>query len=252
MDDQVTQQTGNQDQSAQANQSLGWRAALPDEFKEHEFVKTFQKPGDFVKSALEIKTEYDSLKTKMGNAIVKPGDKATEEEKQAFYKALGRPDKPEEYEFPKGAEVEHDPKMVEWAQKTFHSANLSKDQAKIMSQAWDGFIHGMARAQAEAAQKEIENGLSSLKTEYGAEFDKNMAIKDRALKAFLDPEFAAFLEKATIDGVKAGNHPALIKAFVEIGKKMLDDSSEPGSQPAGGKTIVGMNYTTMPDFSKGG
>mgnify|MGYP001588601234 FL=1 len=99
---QVTQ-TGDQVSQTQSDtQSLGWRAALPDEFKDHEFVKTFQKPGDFVKSALEIKTEADGLKARLANAVIKPGENASPAEITAYRLALGVPEKSTDYEFPKG------------------------------------------------------------------------------------------------------------------------------------------------------
>lgn len=86
MNDQVN--NGDQGQ----NTSLGWRAALPDEFKEHEFVKNFQKPGDFVKAAIEIKTERDSLKSRLEESIPRLPKDASPEEVEVFYRSIGMPE----------------------------------------------------------------------------------------------------------------------------------------------------------------
>lgn len=236
MVDQVNADTQNQDQNAQNQQSLGWRAALPDEYKEHEFVKTFQKPGDFVKSALDIKTEHDSLKTKLASAIIKPGENATPEEKAAYHKALGVPDKPEEYEFPKVEGVEHDEKMLSWARDVFHKNGLNKEQAAGISQAWDGFIKGIEQGLQEAETNALKEVETKLKEEWKADYDKNFELSKRAFKKFSGAELSDF---------KA--HPTLVKAFYEVGKAMGEDTSPAGPQTGASPPTVGMNYN-MPKF----
>jgi hypothetical protein len=218
---QVTPIPGNQDGTVTPDpQSLGWRAALPNEFKEHEYVKTFTKPGDFVKSALEIKTERDALNTKLASAIFKPSDKATPEEITAFHKALGVPDKAEEYEFPKGDGVEHDQKMIDWARGVFHEAKISKEAASVISKKWDAFMQQMAVAEKEAVEKELSDAEGKLKEEWKADYDKNIELSKRAFKHFSNAELSEF---------KA--HPVLIKAFHTIGVAMGEDFSPKGLQP---------------------
>lgn len=226
--------TGSQD-------NLGWRAALPDEFKNHDYVKTFEKPGDFVKSALDIKTEHDSMKTKLEKAIFKPGDDAKPEEVSAFHKALGVPEKADDYEFQAAEGVEHDPKMTDWAKKTFHTANLTKDQAGIISQAWDGFMTGMVEAQKEASEKAVKEATETLKKEWGADFDKNLELTKRGWKKFADTEFDAFCDETGV-----GNHPALVKFIHNVGKAMGEDFSPQGSQDKGSGKHEGIVYDKSP------
>ena len=232
--DQVTDPNvdPNQDQTV----SLGWRAALPDELKEHEFVKDFTKPGDFVKSALEIKTEHDALKAKMENAIVKPGENATDEEKAAYLKSLGVPDKPEEYELPKSDGVEHDEKMVEWAKNTFHQAGLNKDQAAVISQAWDGFVQGLEQSIQEHETQVLTDTETKLKEEWKSDYDKNFELSKRAFTKFAGADLAEF-----------NVHPVLVRAFFEVGKAMGEDTSPPGTPPGEPPPGIGMNYN-MPKF----
>ena len=243
--DQVNQDGDQGNQNQDQNQSLGWRSALPDEYKEHEFVKTFTKPGDFVKSALEIKTEHDALKTRLEGAIFKPDDKATPEQREAFYRSLGKPDKATEYEFPKADGAEHDPEMVKWAQEAFHAANLNKEQAQAIGKAWDGFIDGMVTADKEAKEKAITDTEAKLKTEWMGDYDKNVELSKRAFKKFADQELIAFLEETGM-----GNAPLLTKVFANIGKAMGDDTSPQGALPKGETPQIGMNYKM--DTFKGG
>ncbi len=215
------------------DQQPGWIAALPDEQKGNEYVKGFQKPGDFVDAALKLKTEHEALKPKLDNAIFKPGENATDEEKMAFNKALGVPDSAEGYEFPKGEGVEHDERMINWAKDTFKSADLSVKQGAIVSQAWDGFMQGMEQAKQEADEQAVKDADTTLKTEWKSDYDKNIAETQRGYQAFekVVPGFTEFLAQSTDGGARVGDHPMMLKAFHAIGKAIGDDFSFPGGNP---------------------
>lgn len=233
MPDPVTPQ-GNQDPPA-----LGWRAALPDEYKEHEFVKTFQKPGDFVKTAIEIKADRDSLKTKLENSIPKLAADAKPEEQEAYYKALGRPDKPEGYEL----DGDHqDEKTVAWARNAFHKAGLNGTQAKTLSAEWNGFIASMVAAETETRQKEREAADAKLKTELGDRYDGSIEGVRRAWKKFTDTEFDAFVNET-----KIGNDPRLIRFMLKVSKAIGEDTSPAGSPPKGKDAVKGIVYDKSPD-----
>ncbi len=237
----------------QGNQVPGWISGLPDEFKNHEYLKTFQKPGDFVKTALGFKSESEALKTKLGDAIFKPGENATDEEKTAYYKALGVPEKPTDYEFAKAEGIETDPKMVEWAQGLFKKANLTKEQGQLISAEWNGFVKGLTDAQVEANKAEevkIEaarnEAETKLKTEWGAEYDGNVEFVKRGFKKFSNEEFNAFVDRTGI-----GNDPGFIKFIYNVGKTMGEDFSPRGGTTPKPNKASGFQYD-MPDFSKGG
>lgn len=247
--DQVNVDTTNQDQNTNQDQSqsLGWRAGLPDDLKSHESFTPYKTVGEFAKAHIETAGKVSELEGKLGSAIFKPGDDATPEQREQFYRSIGKPEKPDAYEFPKAEGIEHDPKMVEWAQKTFHEANLNTDQAKAVSQAWDGFMGQMAKADQEARERAVKEAETSLKTEWGADYDKNCELAKRAFKTFADTELIAFLDES-----KLGNAPLLSKAFAKIGKLMGEDTGLSGATFKGEPPKVGMNYESMQDFHKGG
>lgn len=233
-----------------------WRAQLPADLKENETFTPYKTIGDFAKKHLEtvgnVKdlegkvVKMTELEAKLSGAIFKPDEKATPEQREAYYRTLGKPEKATEYEFPKTDGIEHDPKMVEWAQSAFHAANLSKEQAQSIGAAWDGFMAGMVKAEQEAKAAAILETETKLKTEWAGEYDKNAELAKRAFKKFANQELGVFLEKSGL-----GNAPLLTKVFAAIGKAIGEDESLPGelhkeTPPASD----GLNYTSMDQFKK--
>lgn len=249
--DQVTDDAGQDQGQDQATSTLGWRSALSDEFKDHDYVKTFEKPTDFVKAALEIKTEREELETKMKDAIFKPGKGATDEELTAYRKAMGIPENPNDYEFPETEGVEHDDEMKEWAGKTFFEAGLSKEQGALISQAWDQLVMGITEAEKEQMLEGIKTAETELREQWAGDYDGNFELAERAYKFFegkIDG-FKEFLEAETSNGKSLGNHPAMIQTFYVIGKAMGEDISPKSSPEAGDvKRPLGMGYEGMDHF----
>jgi hypothetical protein len=230
-------------------QPAGWISALPDEYKNNDYVKTFQKPGDFVKSALEIKTERDTLNGKLGNAIFKPGENATPEEMAAYHKALGVPDKPDEYEFAKLEGQEHDPKFTEWAKGVFGEAKLTKAQATTISQKWGEYVKAQTEIMAQQAatekadsEKAIKETTAKLQTEWGAKYNENIELVKRGFQKFSNKEFNSFCDETGI-----GNNPDFIRFIFNVGKAMGEDFSPKGSNSLIPEKKSGFQYT-MPDF----
>jgi hypothetical protein len=206
----------------QVQPGLGWRSALPDEFKEHEFVKTFQKPGDFVKSAIDIKTERDTLKTQLASLPT-------------------RPEKAEGYEF-EGDNL--DPKTTEWARNTFFEAGLSKDQAKKVSAAFTGFVGQLSTAETQQRETEYKEAETKLKAELGDKYDASVEMVRRVWKDLSNSEFDAFVNET-----KIGNDPRLIRFMVNVAKKTGEDLS-PNSSPTGKKVAAGIVYDKSPELYK--
>lgn len=250
-DEQVIQQGDQASQQQQQQQSpLGWRSALPDEFKEHDFVKSFQRPGDFVKSALEIKTERDALKTKVEKAIFKPDEKAKPEEVSAYRKSMGIPEKAEEYEFPKDSGIEHDQVMETWAKSVFHEAGLSKSQASLIGQKWDGFIKGMVEAEEKAAEEIKTVNEKKFRDQFknDDEHKAGMELARRFWKKITNTEFDEIYKDA-----EAWQVPMFMNFVFATAKAVGEDWSPKGGTARTGEQKVGIKYDKT-DFSqfKGG
>lgn len=185
----------------------GWAKALggPDAL-EAKFTSPKSLVGSY--AALE--------KLISAKGIIPPGPNATPEQKSEFYKALGRPDKPEDYgikmpekigdkPFPKELwNAEQAGQFAKWA----HEKGFNKEQVNALIEfdaargmgAHESFTQQSAKAQADAA--------SALKTEWGANYDANLAAAKEAAKAVGGEEL---LNHAL------ANDPAFIKAMAKVG-----------------------------------
>lgn len=221
------------------NAAPAWIAQLPDDLKGEKSFTGFKTIGDFATDYLTKGKEIDSLK---GNSIPKLPENATDEQKKAYFKAIGVPEKPTEYEFPKTDGADHDPRMIEWAQKTFHDAHLSKEQGALIGKAWNGFMAEMVKAQTDADTKGRQEAEATLKKELGDKYAETVELTARLLKETATPEELKFLQDS-----KLGNHPALVRLIAKLAAKTGEDSTSRGTPARGAAPKVGMNYT-MPDF----
>lgn len=219
--------------------AAAWQAQLPSDLKGNEAFTSFKTIGDLGKTYLEtsgkvkeseskVKEQEDKVKALEGRLttdyIPKPKENATEAEKQAYFKALGRPDKVEDYKFeaaklPPGAEKAYDPKIESWFKEKFFQAGLSKEQAVFLNNEYNtGFVerfNQMATAKEQARQ----DSATKLKAEWGNKFDENLIVAERALEHFGGKELRDYLEET---GLK--NDVRMIRTLHEIGKSIQDDT----------------------------
>ena len=223
-----------------------WSQQLPEDLRTNEAFTGHATLGDFAKSHLDAQgklKEFDGkvkenegkvvdLEKKLGNTIPKLPENATDQEREIFYLALGKPEKADGYEFPEGDGVKHDEKMVSWARDAFHKANLSKDQGKVMSQLWDGFIQDMVKAEIDTREKERTEAETKLKTELGDKYDGSVEMVRRVWKELSNSDFDAFINET-----KIGNDARMIRFVMNAAKKAGSDTSIQ-SLPGKGKEVT--------------
>lgn len=155
---------------------------------------------------------------KAGRGVVIPKGDATPEERQAFWGKIGRPESPAGYETPDIPGMPQG-KAAEW----FHAANLTKDQASAVVEAYGRF----ATEAEESFIATSKNEADELKREWGQAYDHQRELALRAIRnAGLGEEDAIAIERAL--GVKKA-----AKAFAALGKQYAEapmhegDASDP-------------------------
>lgn len=195
-----------------------WGAQLSKELKENkDAVKTLSKFEDISSLA----TSYIELEKKIGSMHTIPGEKATKEEIDAFYKKLGKPEAADKYGF-----------KQEWdAEKRFaqaaYEANLSDAQAKSLY----AFFHKIGEDQqaqlAEAVKKQAQETDAALKKEFGNKASEKMSHYTKALKTFGSDAILSQLEQTGL-----AFHPDFVKMFIKIGEALGESRTVVGSGKA--------------------
>ena len=201
-----------------------WGAQLSKELKENkDAVKALAKFEDISSLA----SSYIELEKKLGAMHTLPGEKATKEELDAFYKKLGKPDAADKYGF-----------KQEWdAEKRFaqaaYEANLSDAQAKSLY----AFFHKIGEDQqaqlAETVKKQAEETDAALKKEFGNKVSEKMELYTKGLKAFGSAPVFSQLEQTGL-----AYHPDFVKMFIKIGEALGESRTVlgDGKAPTGGIT----------------
>ncbi len=230
-----------------------WRAQLPADLKDHELLTPFKTMGDAGKAYIEtvgkVKDYEGKVKeyeTKLTGAIFKPGEKATPEEISAYRKSMGIPEKPTEYEFPKGDGIEHDEKMVSWAQGVFHEAGLSKEEASFIGQKWDGFIKGMVEAEDKMAEDTKVANEKKFREQFKSdeEHKAGMELSRRFWKKVTNTDFDEVYKEA-----EAWQVPLFMSYVFNTAKLVGEDWTPKGGTGSTGEVKMGIVYDKT-DFSK--
>ena len=220
----VPKQTATEPAAEIQPELKAWGAQLSKELKENkDAVKALAKFEDISSLA----SSYIELEKKLGSMHTLPGEKATKEELDAFYKKLGKPDAADKYGF-----------KQEWdAEKRFaqaaYEANLSDAQAKSLYT----FFHKIGEDQqaqlAEAVKKQAEETDAALKKEFGNKVSEKMEQYTKGLKAFGSDSIFSQLEQTGL-----AYHPDFVKMFIKIGEALGESRTVlgDGKAPTGGIT----------------
>lgn len=164
----------------------------------------------------------------------KPADKPDDKEQ----KPEGAPEK---YEFKAGEGQELDTAALEQFEPIARELNLTNEQAQKMVDLYGTKIMPMVqKQQAESWQKTTEKWAADVKADKEIGGDKltaNLSAAQRALDQFGDPELKEYL-----DSTGLGNYPALVKAFIKVGKAMSEDKVVTGGHESGGSDLISAFY----------
>ncbi|HEA0345081.1 TPA: peptidase [Salmonella enterica] len=147
---------------------------------------------------------------------------------------------PEKYEFTAGEGVELDTEALKEFEPVARELNLTNEQAQKLVDAYPKILAGVQQRQAEAWQAQTEQWAADVKADKEIGGDKltaNLSAAQRALEQFGDQELKEYL-----DSTGLGNHPALVKAFIKVGKAMSEDKVVTGGHESGGSDLISAFY----------
>lgn len=152
---------------------------------------------------------------------------------EGVWNRLGRPEKADAYELPL-PNGDTDGSFAKTAAGWFHKAGVPKTAAQAVSKAWNDHMHAFVTQKANEAKSKADGELSTLKTEWGNDFDKNAEVGRRGLaeygkKAGLDDNDLQAVEQALGTG-------KMLRMFHTLGLTLGEHGFESGESAAIGVT----------------
>ena len=202
-----------------------WTADLPDDLK--ETGKRFTSKADAVRAINDFRKRESQVRV--------PGKNATPEEIATYQKAIGIPEKPEEYEFsdlPEGLELTEEVKAsrAEWA-KSFQKLGIPKEAAKEISRLANEKSLREIKAQQEADKAFAKQQEDALHSEWkGEEYDRNKTLANRAfteLASRTGLKIDELTKIETKDGRFLMDRAEIVRMFAAIGREMSEGSLGP-------------------------
>ncbi len=153
-----------------------WTTGLNDDTRGYVQNKGFKDPGAVLDS-------YRNLEKLMGlpaeNVLKLPVKDDDVDGWNKVHAKLGRPEKADEYQIAM-PEKGGDPAFAKWAKEQFHGLGLSKKQGETLAAKWTEFMGGQVQAQTADLAAKGQAAESGLKKEWGAAYEQNMAMVERA------------------------------------------------------------------------
>lgn len=251
---QVNQDEGKQGQNSQGshegdqrNGIPGWNLSLPVKWQGHEFVKGHEKSGDFVESAWKTKQELDALKAKTEKAIFQPAENASSEEMTAYRKAMGIPEKQEDYkldrpQLPEG--MPYDETIESWFKEEAYRGNIPLTAAQSL---YSSYMKKMVESYGAIMKQRKEHNdaaLSAVKQSWGNEMNPNHEFALQGQKKLIELAPDASIRE-TLAKFTPESSPVFYWVLSLIGKAARNTPFAQG-QGAGQTKKGGFEYKNTP------
>lgn len=219
-------------QAATQENKIDFKTLIPESYKTEKSLQNFNDMESFVKSYLHAQKLVGMDK------IPVPNKYATEEDWKEVFKKLGAPENPDQYKY-SFKEGEVDLQSLKVFNETAHKLGLLPKQAEGLIKFYNELNQNAVQSEqvrANAARTEAE---TTLKKEFGPEFNKRLDQAKRLAHSTLGQEF---LNNTILkDGSRLGDNVALVKAFSQLADKLSEDEIVQGE---------GQSYQTASDIQR--
>jgi hypothetical protein len=222
-------------------EAADWQAQTAGDNKTNERLFKHRKIDDLANYALGLEDKVSNIPE---NAVYIPGEKATDDEKTAFYKAYGVPEGVDGY---KKIDTGLDP-GVDFTEEDLSSLAKMALEEKFKPgqheavQKWlVSSVKEKLTKRNEAIKVEKAKLTEGFKETWGEDYKVNFDAMTKATEHFGGEEFKVYLNESGL-----GNFPKVIEFLVEKGLSLQDDSLLEGGR--GGKEEerpTQIHYKTM-------
>jgi hypothetical protein len=174
------------------------------------------------KSLGEIAEQFVELAGRQDKVVELPGEDASPEKRQEFYRKLGVPEKPAGYEFKK---PEDWPASYPWDQKdaqafaeAAYKSNLTKEQAETFYKTMMNRNRDLLDGSFTNNKKERDEWNNALQRKFGDNAPAKLELADRAMEMIGSPALKQKLEQVGLT-----RYPPLVDAFLKAWNEIGED-----------------------------
>jgi hypothetical protein len=213
--------------------------------KAQEIAKRASTPAELLRSVIAGADKVrEATEAAKGRIKIPTGKDDKPEDVAAFRKAMGVPEKAEQYSVPNppeelGERSDLDKELIGEALQDFHKVDLNQKQVTAVINTFDRVQQIIKRQVQERAAKADDDADEALRTQHLRDYKPNLELAER----FLESEFAQFYpEKADRvallnmrleDGTRLGNYPPLVNFFIHAAKNGTSAVADDGAPPRG-------------------
>lgn len=194
-----------------------WQDSLPEDLKAEPSLKAFADIPSMAKSLVHAQKQVGRDKVSIPDPkLATPADW-----KEFFTKTGVVPETIEKYDFKAPEILKADVDSLNRLKQAAYEANISPKAFEKLLNVYGEDLKGQI-TKNQAQEKVLrEKGLAELKTEWGKKYDENLALAQAGLKKYGDEDLTKILNLTGL-----GDHPALIKAFKNVGESLAEDKIE--------------------------
>lgn len=216
--------------AAPANED--WRAVhLPEDLRADPSFKDIKDVASLAKSYKHAQQLVGLDRSKL---VPVPGEDATEEAWNDFYKRIGRPDTPEDYRLPV-EEVQFDDVLrrnedaEKWLKQAAHRYGMTPKQTAGLYKDFMEFTRGTLQQNNARLEQMREQTTAALEEELGAAYETKLDQAKAVLRNNFDEEFYQLLDQTGL-----GSHPSMIRGMMKLAERLQEDRVDDRTQGGGG------------------
>lgn len=187
---------------------------------EDENVRTWAEGKGFksVEQAVRSGMHAEKMIGVPADRLVKIPQEGDVQGQDEFYRKLGRPQEPSQYEFklPEGAAM--DEAFAGSMKEVFHKAGLTPQQAQAISEAYGSFMVEDSSKSQEEYEQATQVQEAQLQKDWGEGYDRMLGLAKQTVAELGIPGEA-------IDGIESVmGYSETMKLVADIGKRLLEDN----------------------------
>lgn len=201
--------------ASEAPAQTSWLDSLDEEYRSNPLINKWPTVNDLAKTHLNAQKFLGAEK------VAKPSNSWSDDQYEEFYTAIGRPEAPDQYQTPLSEQYGEE-ELAGLRQMAFE-AGLQPRQFEKLSQFLMQATDQVDQNNDAMYEQKAFEAREILRQEYGHAMDQKVSLAIRTAQQYLGSDNMPIFETQLPDGTLLGDHPAVVKMFVNIAESMGED-----------------------------